>query len=170
MLRRDSPPCGGSTYTNVSAWGSWMGCKRASRSCVSAKRAGRCERCRAQVLAGAGESGRGMSCEGRGTVCCGWLCIGAELVREGSRASGPGAGGRGTGWALGNLSTWAVITDRKSPGTKESRSWGKLFPSTYRQPTTSLCLSIFFFPPEAPLRRGGVGRSGRWAKNLDGSL
>ena len=27
-----------------------------------------------------------------------------------------------------------------------------------------------FFPPEAPLRRGGVGRSGRWAKNLDGSL
>ena len=28
----------------------------------------------------------------------------------------------------------------------------------------------FFFPPEAPLRRGGVGRSGRWAKNLDGAL
>ena len=27
-----------------------------------------------------------------------------------------------------------------------------------------------FFPPEAPLRRGGVGRSGRWAKNLYGAL
>ena len=27
-----------------------------------------------------------------------------------------------------------------------------------------------FFPPEAPLRRGGVGRSGRWAKNLNGLL
>ena len=26
------------------------------------------------------------------------------------------------------------------------------------------------FPPEAPRRRGGVGRSGRWAKNLDGAL